>query len=128
MHSTLISMENQPGKIHIYYDGVCNLCSGVMDKIDKSSKAQTFEMNDVTRGQLPPGKSFEQSMRDMHVVDEKGNVYAGAQAVLKIFEQYPHLAWLAPIGRLPGMNFIAAGLYRIVAVTRYWIFGRKQVS
>jgi len=119
-------MENQPKKIHIYYDGMCNLCSGLMDTVENSSKGGAFERIDVTKGKLPPDKTYEQAMRDMHVVDENGQIYRGAQAVLKIFEQYPHLRWIAPIGRLPGFNLFAAGIYRLVAETRYWIFGRKQ--
>ena len=115
-------------KIHIYYDGVCNLCSGLMDTVEKSSQGAKFERIDVTQGNLPPGKSYREAMHDMHVVDKDGQVYRGAQAVLKIFEQYPHLRWMATIGRVPGMGLVATVLYRIVAETRYWIFGRKQVS
>lgn len=119
-------MEEGKPKVHIYYDGMCNLCSGVMDTVDSSKQADKFEMNDVTKGNLPAGVTYEAAMRDMHVVDESGHVYKGAQAVLKIFEQYPHLRWMAPIGRLPVISLLADGMYRVVAETRYWIWGRKQ--
>lgn len=63
-------------------------------------------------------------MRDVHVVDESGNVRKGADAVLFIFERYPRWRFLARVGRLPGVYMLVRGLYRVVEKTRYWIFGR----
>ena len=119
-------MENQQQKkIRVYYDGLCNLCAGIMDNVEKSSKGGIFEHKDITKGELPQGMSLEEAMHDVHVVDEAGRMHKGADAVLKMFEYYPHLTWLATLGRLPGVDLLAAAIYRIIEKTRYWIFGRK---
>lgn len=112
-------------KIEIFYDGTCNLCSGMVERIDKSSKKESFEARAVSEEQLPHGIDHEAAMRDVHVVDETGRIYAGAEAVLRILDEYPRLQTLARIGRFPGIKHLLAILYRVVAMTRYRIFGRK---
>ena len=113
-------------KIHIYYDGICNLCAGAMEGISDSAQKSRFEMHDVTAGSLPPNVTYDAAMKNMHIQDEQGRVFEGAQAVLKIIEQYPAWRWLARLGQLPGFSLIAAGIYRIVAETRYYFFGRRK--
>lgn len=119
-------MESQQ-KITVFYDGMCNLCSGLMDTVESSSKGSAFVHADISKGALPQGVTQAEAMRDVHVVDEAGKVHKGADAVLKILEQYPRWRPLVWLGRLPVFNLIAAALYRIVEKTRYWIFGRKHV-
>jgi predicted DCC family thiol-disulfide oxidoreductase YuxK len=119
-------MESQP-KITVYYDGVCNLCSSLMATVAQSSHGSAFAPVDISGGQLPQGVSKEAAMHDVHVVDAQGRVYKGADAVLKILEQYPRLRFLSSLGRAPASSHIAAGVYRLVEKTRYWIFGRKRV-
>jgi len=117
-------MESQP-KITVYYDGVCNLCSGLMDTIGTSSKGDAVARVDITKGALPAGVTQQEALHDMHVLDSDGRMYKGADAVLKIMEQYSHLAFLVRLGRMPVLHTIAEGMYRVVEKTRYWIFGRK---
>lgn len=119
-------MEGQK-KVEIYYDGVCNLCAGLADTIDLSDRKDSFELKDISKGHLPQDVDFSEAMHDVHVVDETGAVYQGADAVLKVLEHYPRLKWLAAIGWLPGFHGIAKLTYRVVEETRYWIFGRKTV-
>ena len=119
---------SQNKKITVYYDGLCNLCSGVMDTVSTSSIGSEVEHKDISKDQLPEGITKEAAMHDVHVIDADGHMYKGADAVIKIFEQYPRLRWLAAIGRLPGIHLLAKGIYRVVEKTRYAIFGRKQVS
>ena len=113
-------------KVQIYYDGVCNLCSGLMDSIDHSEQGTRFELKDAHINPLPEGVTMDAAMRDMYVTDEKG-MYKGADAVIRIMREYPHLKWLAALASLPGFHLLAKGIYRIVEKTRYWIFGRKTV-
>ena len=123
---TISTMESQ-SKITVYYDGVCNLCSGLMDSVEKSSRGRSFAHADISKGVLPEGVSEEEAMCDVHVVDEHGEMYKGADGVLKILEQYPQWRVVARLGRLPGFRQLAGIAYRIVEKTRYWIFGRKRV-
>ncbi len=118
-------MESQ--RITVYYDGVCNLCSGLMDTVDKSSHGSSFVHADISQGSLPEGVTQAEAMRDVHVVDQAGRLHKGADAVFNILEQYPRWRLIVWMGRLPVFNLVAAGLYRAVEKTRYWIFGRKHV-
>jgi predicted DCC family thiol-disulfide oxidoreductase YuxK len=116
--------EGKP-KVKIYYDGVCNLCSGLADTIDQSEHGANFSLNDISKDPLPQGVSKEEAMHDVHVVDESGTMYRGADAVLRVLDMYPGFRWIAALGRLPGLHLIAMGVYRVVEQTRYRIFGRK---
>ena len=116
--------ENKP-KVKIYYDGVCNLCSGLADTIDQSKNGSNFALNDVSKDVLPVGVSKEEAMHDVHVVDENGRMYRGGDAVLRVLLEYPRMRWIATIGALPGFKQLLMLIYRIVEKTRYWIFGRK---
>ena len=113
-------------KITIYYDGVCNLCSGLMDTIATSDKKDMFTGVDASTAELPPGVTKEDAMHDIHVVDEEGRAHRGIDGVLKVFETYPQLKFLATIGRLPGFYVLGKALYRCVEQTRYYIWGRKK--
>lgn len=117
-------MEN---KIHIYYDGVCNLCSSSIGRVASSSKGGLFQATDVTKGTLPKGVDMESAMRDMHV-EADGTLYRGADAVLRIMREYPLLRPFAALGSLPGIHLVARGAYRLLANSRYRIFGKKEVS
>lgn len=117
-------MQKQP-PLTIYFDGTCSLCTAAVGRIGKSGKREQFDLRAVTDSDLPPGKDFTAAMRDVHVVDEGGRIYKGADAVLRVLDEYPHLQTLARIGRFPGIKTLVAILYRVVALTRYHIFGRK---
>ena len=118
--------ENKP-RVKIYYDGVCNLCAGLADTIDASVHGSQFALNDISKGLLPAGLSKEEALHDVHVIDENGHMYRGADAILRVLQEYPRMKLLATIGALPGFRQILMLIYRIVEMTRYWIFGRKTV-
>lgn len=122
----VMETESKP-KVKIYYDGVCNLCAGLAETVDLSKRGSAFALNDISKGELPSGVSMAEAMRDIHAIDESGKMYRGADAVMRILREYPHLRWIAVIGSLPGFSLIAMLIYRIIEKTRYWIFGRKTV-
>ena len=97
-----------------------------MDTVSDSSQKVTIAAHDISKGDLPAGISREAAMRDVHVVDENGHVYRGSEAVLRVFEEYPRLRWIATVGRWPVFRQLAAVTYRIIEKTRYWIFGRAS--
>ena len=121
-------MESQQKKVTIYYDGLCNLCSGAINTIAESTQKERFTVFDVTNGPLPPNVSREEALRNMYAVDTEGRLYKGADAVLKILEEYPNSRWISYIGRMPVVRQLAALLYWFIARNRYWMFGRKRVS
>lgn len=107
----------------IYYDGDCPMCIAIVDKVDDSSKKETFAPKDITKKSLPKNITQEQAKKELHVVDANGKVYKNIDAVLKIVEEYPQWKFLATIGRLPIIKQILAIGYKIVAANRHFLFG-----
>ncbi len=110
------------GKITAYYDGKCPMCTAGMNAVGRSSKNDQFDLRDMhCEPSLPfPREAIE---KEMHVVDENGAVFKGADAILKIIEQYPRLRMLAATGRsAPVRPWLPVG-YRFVAANRRFLFG-----
>src|SRR5262245_14114918 len=110
-------------KITVYYDGLCRGCSFAAESLGKDA-----QLVDVSSGKMPELVSFHEAMHDVHIVDEAGYVYKGAEAVIKLLERNPRTRILGRIARAPGMHLIVLGLYRFISHYRYWLFGRKNVS
>lgn len=117
-----------PSKLHIYYDGTCRMCTGVMDKLSTSSRAGAFQGVDATKESLPAGVSYDAAMKHIHVVDDAGRKYVGAEAFLRILAEYPRWKWCARIGGLPLLKQALDVGYWLIARNRYWMFGRNEVS
>lgn len=115
-------------KIEIYYDGSCPMCTAFADGVSKSEEGGKFEQKDITKGALPQGATFNQVWKEMYVVDASGREYVGGNAWLRVLEEYPHLRWLARLGRLPFINQCVRIGYRIVAKYRHWIPWKKLVK
>ena len=107
----------------IVYDGLCTMCKGLTSTVARSEQNQRFRTVDYTSEHLPSSVSREQAKKEIHVVTADGTVYRNAAAVFAILEEYPKLAWLARIGRLPGIRTIASWLYRLIAARRHLLWG-----
>ena len=104
-------------KVHIYYDGTCKMCSGIVQKLEHSSQGSLFSPTKIAE-HLPEGVTTSEARRDVHAVDKNGTVYRGADAVLYIISQYPQWRWVAFMGRLPLIRQVVRILYRIIADNR----------
>ncbi len=109
-------------KLTCYYDGRCPMCSAIIDGVRKSDAAGGFDMRDMHRsGRLP----FERAAieKEIHVTDADGNVYRGAEAVLKIAEEFPRYRMLTRLARLPPARAAAPAVYAFVAANRRFLLG-----
>jgi predicted DCC family thiol-disulfide oxidoreductase YuxK len=111
-------MEADQKRISIYYDGTCRLCSGIIEKIEHSSRREIFEALD-TSDHLPEGITHDAALHEVYAVDGIGKMHSGSAAVLFILSQYPRWRWLAAVGSLPLIKQIAALFYRVVADNRH---------
>jgi predicted DCC family thiol-disulfide oxidoreductase YuxK len=110
-------------KITVYYDGLCKGCTFAADTLKKDD---SVALVDARSGALPAGITHREAMHDVHVVDEGGNVYKGADAIIKLLERNPRTRFLGRVARAPGMHVLAVGLYRFISHYRYSLFGRKD--
>lgn len=113
-------METHGPKKMLYFDGGCRVCSAAATHY---VSRESYEHVDITKGRLPDGVSKEEAMNDVHLIDENGRVYKGADAVLEIMDEHRFWRVLARIGRLPGVHPLSRLLYRFVATHRY-LLGR----
>ncbi len=114
-------------KIEVYYDGTCPMCSVFAETLQDSSQGQKFANQDVTEGKLPEGASFDDVWKEMYVI-ENGTQYRGADAVLRIMREYPLWRPVAWLGSLPGINWCAHCVYKVVAANRHRIPWKKRAK
>jgi len=125
-----MSDSDPPGGDHpvLLFDGVCNLCNGVVqfiiprdpDGVIRFAPLQSAAGKALLSGQgLPPGDL------DSVVLVEDGEVYRKSAAVIRVAELlgWPYRA--AAVGRAVPAS-IRDALYDVVAATRYDVFGRKD--
>lgn len=125
-------------KLYVIYDGYCNLCLASVAKLKElHSKAalqfiqiQQLEAAGDTEALLPrsPQLDFAALYEKMHVIDERGKLYAGADGVVRILRTVNGFGWLSAFYRIPGMSRIADRMYRFVANRRYEWFGSTEQS
>ena len=114
----------------IFFDGVCNLCNGVVQFIIRHDAAGYFRFAPLQSAAarqllaahghaLPPAGPDPDSV----LLLEDGRVYAHSAAVLRMARHLPGWRWLTA-GRLLPRTWRDA-LYRFVARHRYRWFGRQ---
>jgi predicted DCC family thiol-disulfide oxidoreductase YuxK len=109
-------------RLTTYYDGKCPMCSAIVRRVGDSDTRGQFELHDMHQERaLPFARGAVE--KAMHVVDGDGRVYRGADAILKIAEQFPRLTLLARVARFPPLAIFAPLVYRLVAANRRFIVG-----
>jgi predicted DCC family thiol-disulfide oxidoreductase YuxK len=101
------------------YDGDCGFCTHWINRISGWSRPAVplaaYQMVDLERY----GVTAERADREVLFIDAAGRVYGGAQAFARLLRT-GRAAW-RPVGVLlavPPVRWIAAGVYRLVAVNR----------
>ncbi|OBZ12458.1 thiol-disulfide oxidoreductase DCC family protein [Bacillus sp. FJAT-26390] len=125
-------------KLYVIYDGQCNLCLASVAKLKElHSKAdlhyvqiQQLEAEGQAQKLVPHIRSlkFEELYEKMHVADERGELFAGADGVVRILRTVKGLRWLSSFYRIPGMKRAANYIYRFIASRRYEWFGKTEQS
>lgn len=118
----------QPPHPVIFFDGVCNLCTGSVQFIIKHDPKQYFRFASL---QSELGQQFLQQNGlsadtfDSFIVWENGKYYTESTAALRVARKLSGL-WpgLYVFILLPA--FIRNSVYRLVARNRYRWFGKKE--
>jgi len=125
-----MSDSEPPGEGHpvLLFDGVCNLCNGVVQFIiprDPEGHIRFAPLQSSAGKALLSGHGLPPGNLDSVVLVEDGDVYRKSAAVIRVAELlgWPYRA--ATVGRaLP--RRVRDTLYDFVAANRYDVFGRKD--
>ena len=110
------------GRVEVFYDGKCPMCMSLMRRVEGSAKRGEFDLRDMRAAKRLPFKR-EAVEKEIHVVDRDGQVYKGAQGVLKIAGQYRGLGLLEKMGAFPLVRPLLPIGYRFVAANWRFLFG-----
>ena len=108
-------------RYYLIYDDTCPICLASLDRLRRIDTLGLVEPVPLSDPRLPHGKSLppEHDLRSaIHLFDDDGNMYRGADAVMQVMSLFPQSRWLANVLRIPGIRQIARGLYALVAKNR----------
>jgi predicted DCC family thiol-disulfide oxidoreductase YuxK len=113
------------GEIVMLFDGSCRFCTASAKQLARRGRGvKTRNFQDEGVLDAYPKISYEAAMKRMHVVDDAGEVFAGAGAVFRVFRTVPWLAPFTYIYFVPGLRQLFDIGYDLVAKYRYKLFGR----
>lgn len=119
----LPSPNDNPSADVVIYDGHCKFCTAQVRRLakwDRGGRRLAFlSLHDPVVAKRYPDLTYDQLMKEMFVVDQKGNRHAGAAAFRYLTTRLPRLYLLAPIMHLPFTLPIWKWGYRQVAKRRY---------
>jgi len=106
---------DKPPALTVLYDGACPLCRreiGVYRGLRSHTPVCFADVNDADLP-LPAGTTRAQLLARFHVRGSDGRLLSGAPAFLALWAALPGWRWLAWAGRLPGVEWGMARLYRL---------------
>ena len=120
-------MNPENDKPIIFFDGVCNLCNGLVQFIirhDKKGKFRFASLQSETAVRLLEGKVDMKEMRTLILLDN-GKVYLRSRAVLRVASRLDGI-WKASGILYIFPVFLADPVYNLVSRYRYRLFGKKD--
>jgi len=116
-------------KIVVMFDGVCNLCNGLILFLIPRDPNKIFVFaplqSDSSKKMLSEKTNLNPDQLDSVVVIENGRVYQKSTAVIQIFKRLPFPWKLLVIGKILPTTF-TDWIYDFVGKNRYKWFGKKD--
>jgi predicted DCC family thiol-disulfide oxidoreductase YuxK len=125
----LVTRPPEGGVPVALYDGHCRLCTRYGLSLVRRSGGRVVARSFHDPGVLEsfPGLTPDECMRELKVVDARGRVRGGAEAVVYVMGRgSPLLRVLLSPYFLPGLRGLIDRLYAWVARNRYRLFGRTE--
>ncbi len=116
-----------PGRDVILFDGHCRLCSRAARQLAGLLGSSRTELRSFRQpGVLEafPGVSLERCERRIQLVRADGEVFEGAEALVRALSSRP-LGWLLFIYYVPGLRRLVDVAYSLVARYRFRLMGRE---
>lgn len=113
----------------VLYDGRCVLCTTTVARLSRLKLKAELSMIPLSSAEAsvrPQHKTMEQLLAQLHVKDDAGVWYEGADAVVRILRTVKGLGWIALAYKLPGLRPAAERVYRWLAANRYRLFGSVE--
>jgi predicted DCC family thiol-disulfide oxidoreductase YuxK len=121
-------MNSTSSKYIVFFDGVCNLCNGMVQFILKRDKKKRFLFGSLQ------GKTGQEYLRKYHLPTDnfysfmliEGNVlYTRSTGVLRMLKHLGGL-WQLLYVFIAIPPVIRDGIYKLIATNRYKWFGKKD--
>ncbi len=111
------------GKLTVYFDGQCQFCQAMRQKIEPYDSDQRLDFRDFNDlsdvGEMP--FSLDQLRQEMYVQLPNGRWRVGFWGWLAILEMLPELRWLGAVLNLPPFRWLGPCCYVFIAKHRYQI-------
>ena len=123
MYSVFVS---DAAKTIVLFDGVCNLCNGVVQFIIANDRVGVFQF---ASQQSEAGKKLLELHKlptmDTVVLIDGDKVFTRSDAVLEILRRLPaKWSWLSAFKIVP--KFLRDAVYKLIGRYRYNIFGKQE--
>ena len=117
--------------IKVYFDGACKYCSKEIKYYEKIASNGKFQWIDVASNpNALSEKNISQSdaLLFLHVIDEKDNIFIGAEAFSIIWKNLPKWKWLGHVIALPLVRDGAKLIYTWFAKRRFQRYSHCQLA
>jgi steroid 5-alpha reductase family enzyme/predicted DCC family thiol-disulfide oxidoreductase YuxK len=108
-------------KITVFFDGLCPICSAEMKALKQRKQTGPVEYVTLTSkedlAQYNSGISYENAMKQIHAIDERGNVLKGVDVLSALYARTDY-SGLALLLLSPGLTFVFRSGYAIWTVIR----------
>ena len=114
-------MTNRTGKLTIFYDGACPLCTAEMSVYRKCAGAEEMAFVDVSAqasGSIAPDLDKADALKRFHVRRPDGSFVSGAAGFGHLWLALPAWRWLGRVVLMPGILQVTELVYRSFLVFR----------
>jgi predicted DCC family thiol-disulfide oxidoreductase YuxK len=124
----LPSPTENPGADVVIYDGQCKFCTAQVQNLarwdGKGRRLAFLSLHHAEVASRYPDLTYDQLIKEMYVVDQSGNRYAGADGFRYLTTRLPRLYVLAPLMHIPFTKPLWRWGYRQIAKRRYLLMGK----
>ncbi len=113
-------MKPDEGRLEIYFDGACPVCSREMRYLKKRDKKNLISFVDINTSDFNPqeyNRSHDDFMKQIHARLPDGEIVTGMEVFRQAYKRIGH-AWLLFPTKLPVIKQIADYAYAVFARNR----------
>jgi predicted DCC family thiol-disulfide oxidoreductase YuxK len=125
-------MKQPEFPIRIFYDGTCFICAAEIEYYLRKNHSGKLVAVDIIATDFDPNPyhiPLESFMYELHVIDQRGEVYRGVDAYWAIWQAFPTSTFYGVMGAIilmPVINPAARLLYKGFARIRPYLPKRKN--